>query len=639
MLQGMREKTQGWLAWLIVIAVCFTLAGFGIKSYMQSNGPGTIAKVNGTEISQYQVNATYERLRQQRQMQLGADFSNDPQADAQIHNQALNQIIVSTLLSGAAKAQGYRVTENEVDDTLANMPIFQVNGQFSRDRFREILNNTLYTESSFLDALSKDLLISQVQTGFTTSAFALPNEVTDLIRLVGQKRDVAYFIIPKEKLANSIFVPEKDIQTYYQQNQTQFSQAEQVSIDYLEVSLSDLVRNQQFSEAALLQFYNENPDLFTKPARWKIARIFIKTPSQATAQQISDTQTKVTTLVQRLRNGENFAKLASQFSEDPESAENGGLMPWIVKGNLNPELEKSISELKPNEVSNPIKTKEGFHIIKLIAFEKENLAPYANVKTQVFNTLSQQKAQKIFAEKVDKLTNLSYANPNTLDVAAKELSLTIKESPLFGPQGGKEGVIANPKVVKAAFNPDVLVRGNNSDLIELNADTFLVIRVKQHLPASTKPYAMVKESILHNLKTVAAQHAAQQQGNAMIEQIRSGKAQAKTLADSKDYTWVEKADAGRFDSKFNSMILNTAFRLPRPKDNNLPTVAGITLPSGDYAIILVNKVSDGHPNTSLELAKEEQRIFREQLETSLGELDYRLYVSSLEKKAKVVIKH
>lgn len=637
MLQGIREKSQGWLSWLVVIAVCFTLAGFGIKSYLQSNNPNLIAKVDGTEITQNQLSSSYERMRQQRQMQLGADFSADPQADAQIRNQALNQIIVSTILANAATKQGFRVTENEIDDTLANMPIFQINGQFSRERFREILNNTLYTESSFLDALGKDLLISQVQTGYTTSAFALPNEVNDLIRLVGQKRNIAYFIIPKEKLANTIFVPEKDIQAYYQQNQTQFNNPEQVSVDYLEVSLSDILKTQHFSNQELLQFYNENQDLFLKPARWKIARILVKTPAQATAQQISDRQTKINTLTQRVRSGENFSDLATQFSEDTQSAQQGGLVGWVTRGNISPEIEKSIASLNVGEVSDPIKTKEGFNIIKLVASEKETLPPFAQIKPQVADVLAQQRAQKIFAEKIDKLTNLTYANPNTLDIAAKELQLPIKKSDSFGPQGSKEGITANPKIVTAAFNPDVLVRGNNSEMIELNPETYLVLRVNFHQPASTKPYAMVRESIMHLLKTVAAQHAAEQQGNAFIEQIRMGK-NAKEIASSNQLVWAEKNDVGRFDTKFNSMIVNTAFHLPRPKEGK-PASAGITLPSGDYAVIVVSDVRDGNASSSLDFAKEEQRIFREQLENSFGELDYRLYATGIEKKAKVIIKH
>ncbi len=637
MLQSIREKSQGWLTWLVVSLVSIAFVGFGVKSYLQSADTHFIAKVNGTEVSQEQLNATYERLRQQRQIQLGAAFASNPQLDAQLKNQALNQIIVSMILSHAASKQGFRVTENEVDNTLANMPIFQVNGQFSRDRFREVLNNTLFTETSFLAALNKDLLISQVQTAYTSSAFALPNEVNELIRLVGQKRDIGYFILPKETFLKNIHLPEAESQAYYQQNQSQFSSPEQVSVDYLELSLPEIAKDLHFSNSEIQQFYTENKDSFTQPARWKLARILIHIPGQATAQQISDAQNKINTLSQRLQSGEDFTLLAEQFSEDASSASQGGTLGWVTRGNITPELEQALLALKPGEVSSPIKTKEGFSILKLITSQKETLPTFNQIKDQVAKALAQQKAQKVFSEKVDKLTNLTYANPNTLAIAAKELALPIRHTDAFGPQGGKEGIAANPKIITAAFSQDVLVRGNNSDVIELNPETYVVLHANHHQTASIKPYNAVREDISLTLKSQAAQHAAEEQGQRYIEQIHLGKP-AKQISEQNHLTWVEKNDIGRFDTKFNSMILNTAFKLPRPKDGK-PTASGLALPTGDYAVIVVNQVHDGSETGFGRLAKEERRIFQEQLEHSYGELDYQFYIMGLEKKAKVSVKH
>ncbi|MBI5448583.1 MAG: SurA N-terminal domain-containing protein [Gammaproteobacteria bacterium] len=636
MLQSIREKSQGWLAWLIVTLVCSTLVGLGIRNYLQGNSAHMAAKVNGHEITQEQLNMAYEQLRQQYQMQMGTDLASNPQADAQLKNKALNQIIISTLLSNAALKQGFRVTNTAVQTSLAKMLMFQVNGQFSKDRFHEILNATLFTEASFLAALKKDLLINQVQSGYITSGFALPNEVNEMIRLIGQKRDIAYFVIPKEGFTKTLYIPEADAQAYYQQNQTQFAVPEQVSIDYLELSSSDIAKNLHFSTSELQQFYAENKEGFTKPARWKIAGILVHLPNQATAQQISEVQTKINTLSQRLQSGENFAKLAEQFSEDSTSAQQGGLIGWVTRGNISPELEQTITTLKPNETSSPVKTKDGFSIVKLIASEPEQLQPFNQIKDQVAKMMAQQKAQKIFSEQADKLTNLTYANPNTLEIAAKELDLPLQHTGAFGPQGAKEGIAANPKIISAAFSPDVLLRGNNSALIEVNPDTYIVLHINHHQPASIKPYSLAREDIFLTLKTQASEHSAAQQGHNFIEQIRSGK-NPKELAGQQHLVWAEKNDAGRFDTKFNSMILSTAFHLPRP-ENDRPTASGITLPSGDYAVIIVNHVRDGGDNTATGNSKEERRIFQEQLENSFGELDYQFYVLGLENKAKVVVK-
>ncbi|EKD75720.1 MAG: hypothetical protein ACD_44C00041G0003 [uncultured bacterium] len=637
MLQSIREKSQGWLAWLIVLTIGITFALFGVRSYLQNphNASSTAAKVNGQSITQEQLHAAFERLRQQRQMQLGAEFTSNPQIDAQLKTQALNQLIVSDILSSAATKQGFRVTENEVNNMLSSMPIFQVKGQFSRDRFREILASTMYTENNFLAALNKDLLISQVQSAYIASAFALPNEVETLIHLISQKRDIAYFTIPKEIFLKDIYVAESDAQTFYNKNQTQFTIPEQVNLDYIELSLPDIIKSIQLTPQQVQQFYDENKESFIKPARWKIASIFIRTPPQTTSKQIQEAQSKINMLTQRLHAGENFSELAEQFSEDPPSAQAGGVIGWITQDNINSELAQSITSLKPGEISEPIKTSAGLSIVKILEFQKEELPVFNQIKDQVSKTLAQQQAQKIFAEKVDKLTNLTYANPNTLNTASKELNLTIKHTINFGPQGGKEGIAANPKIINAAFNPNVLVQGNNSDIIELDSENYIVLRVNHHQPISIKPYANVKKEIVMNLKSQAAVLAAKNQGQHYIKQIQLGN-DPKQIAAQNHLTWVEKQKVSRFDTKFNSIVLSTAFRMPRPKESKM-SLAGITAPSGDYVVMIVNHVHDDNNATLSSPNKREQLIFKEQLENNFGTLDYGLYTLGLEKKAKVIL--
>lgn len=637
MLQHIRERSQGIIASVIIGLVCFTFIFWGVHSYLSTGGTNNVvATVNGTNITSQLMAEAYERLRIQQQMQLGADWALNPQVEIQLKTRALNQLVLSTLLSQAAEKQGFRITERQIDTTLANMPAFQINGQFSRERFQEILAATLYTEPAFLSALGKDLIISQVQSGYTNTNFALPNEVNKIIQLVGQKRDIGYFIIPKELFLKNTHISETQALAFYNQHKDQFLSPEQVSVDYLELSVPQLAKDLHFTPAEVQQFYKENIDTYTQPKRWHVARILFRLPPDVTPQQTNAIESKANLLLQRLHNGENFEKLTQQFSED-NTAKQGGDIGWIVQGSLPPDLEKAINALKPGQYSPLVRSNDGFNIIKLIETQDGKILPFDQVKAKAEQALATQKAQQLFSEKADKLSNLTYANPTTLDIAAKALDLPIQHTPFFSRQGGKEGISANPKVGIAAFNPDVLVRGNNSDAIEINPETIIVIRVANHQPIAPLPYASVKDQIILGLKTKAAQQTALTRGLSWLQAIHDGKDPA-TIAMSNNLKWENKDGVGRFDSKFNSAILAFAFRIPRPDSKHPVSAAGMLLPSGDYAVITVRGVHDGSEQSFGNFAKQESHIYQEQLENDYGQLDYQFYVQGLLKNAKVTIK-
>src|SRR5207302_938232 len=133
MLQSIRDRSHGWISWLIISLVCITFLLFGIHNYWSegsANG-AAVATVNGTKISRSLIELVYERLRQQRQFQLGSGDTINEKLESQLKSQALNQLIMSTVLSQAAAGDGYRITKVQVANTLLQIPAFQVNGQFS----------------------------------------------------------------------------------------------------------------------------------------------------------------------------------------------------------------------------------------------------------------------------------------------------------------------------------------------------------------------------------------------------------------------------------------------------------------------------------------------------------------------------
>lgn len=633
MLQNIRDKSQGWLAWLIVIVLCVTFILWGIHAYVTSSHENNIAaSVNQLPITQQEINATYERLRQQQQMQLGADFSLNPAIEARLKRQALDQLIISRVLVQSAHKAKYRVTTNQVDEQLLRIPAFQVNGQFSVDRFHEILNSVLYTQNQFLSDLRDSMLINQVEGGYINSAFVLPSEISTAIKLVNQKRDISYMIIPASRFTKDVHLNKDEIKNYYQNHLNEFQVPEKVKVAYIKLSLDSLKNNLHFDKTKLQQYYENNLQNYMQPASWHVAHILIKFPSNPTTSDIETAQNKINTLAQRIKSGESFAKLAEKYSDDKVSARRGGALDWFTMGTLDPNFEKVVANLqKPGDVSQPIRTNYGFSLIKLLDVKKAKVKPFKDVEAQVKNTLAQQQAEQLFTEKSDKLTNLTYANPNSLDLAAKALSFPIEITDFFDRNGTKQGITASPRFVTAAFSTDVLQQGNNSDLIQIDPNTVVVLRVTDHKPATTQSLAEVQNIIEPRLISQKAQILAKQFGESIVAKLQAKTASFQKISSELHLSWQIDRNAGRHDSHVDATILAQAFHMPRP-EKNLASISGLNLPSGDYAVIAVNTVHDGDLSVSDNV---ERRIFREEMEKNLGRIDYELYVKQNMDKAKI----
>jgi peptidyl-prolyl cis-trans isomerase D len=266
-------------------------------------------------------------------------------------------------------------------------------------------------------------------------------------------------------------------------------------------------------------------------------------------------------------------------------------------------------------------------ISKLLGVKKARVQPFDEVQSQVENALLDRQAEQTFSEDSDKLQNLTYANPESLEVAARALNLDMQSTPLFDKNGTKSGISSNPKIVGAGFSRDVLFQGNNSDLIQVDPNTVVVLRVKEHKPSAILPLADVESSIQLQLRKNIARKEAQSQGEMILSQLKDHKISLVEVSKKYSLSLQQEINAGRYDTKVDAAILNQAFKMPYPSSK------GMMLPSGDYAIIFLDAVHQGEFDKNK--ADIQSRIFREELESNYGHLDYQFYVSNLMKKAKI----
>lgn len=629
MLQTIREHTQGWIAGTIVTIIILTFALWGIHSYFVGGANNSVvAEVNGIEITKEQLTVAYERLRRQMIIQYGANNPVATKDDTSLKDRALEALIDVEVLEQASTSQGFRISNQQIDNYLQSMPQFQVNGQFSIERFQEILSYTLMSTSQFLNLIKTNLLIDQPKLGILFTSFALPDETTYVISLVNQERDIEYINIPMQYfLAQPIVISPNKIKAYYDNHQSDFMTPEQVNVEFIQLSLKDLSARINPTDAMLKNFYNENINSYTQPMEWKLADIEIPVAPNATQEEITKAQDKANEVVQAINKGIDFSSLSHQYLENLTGQY------WMMLNQVPAELQKEVAELsKSGQISKPIKTSKGFVIIKVIDIQEPRIQAFETVKEKVKETYIHQHAEEKFAEFRDQLADLTYEHPDSLQIASKTLNLPIQTSELFTKDKSGKDISQYKKVRDTAFSNDVLNLQNNSDVIQLNPENVIVLRVKSHIASTLLPLSGISKQIEDKLKAEEAEARAAKFAEHLKAKLQSG-ADPQMLANSNNLTWNRTSYIGRYSTKVDSAILDMAFSLPNPVVLQKKVVYGVTRLSNGYAIIALKSVKEGT------VADERQyTIFAEQVQNSEGLLEYELYKQSQKSKAKIAIK-
>lgn len=628
MLQTIREHTQGWIAGTIISIIILTFALWGIHSYFIGGASNSVvAEVNGIDISKEQLAVAYERLRRQVQIQYGSNKTSTTRDEAILKSRALQSLVELEVLKQGSIAQGFKVSDRQIDTYLQSMPEFQVDGQFSMDRFQEILSSTLLSTSEFLELIKTSLLIDQPRLGLLFTSFSLPDETKYTIDLVNQDRDIEYITIPSQFfLSQPIVISSEKIRNYYEQHKNDFMTPEQVNVEYLELSLKDLSTRMIPTETMLKSFYNENINSYTQPTEWKLTTLEMPFPSNATQEQMNIVEKKAGTIAQALNNGEDFTKLASAYQQNQIlNSQN-----WLTLNQVPAELQNAVAGLtKPEQMSDPVKTSKGFVIVKVTEIKEPKMQTFEMVKDKVKDAYIRQHAEEKFAELRDQLADLTYEHPDSLLLAAKSLSLNVKTSELFTKEKAGTDISQYKKVRDVAFSNDVLNLQNNSDVIQLNPETVIVLRAKSHIASTLLPLKDISNQIEDKLKTEEAETRAAKFAEDLKVKLQAS-ANPQQVVSSYKFAWSKAGYLGRYSTKVDSAILDLAFRLPNPSSAK-KTVYGVTrLPNG-YAIVALKAVKGGVAD------KKQFVVFAEQVQNSEGLLEYELYKLSQTKTATIKI--
>lgn len=588
MLQSIRDHAQGWIAWVIVGLIILTFALFGIDQYAKGDKIVVVAEVNGEDVTANEFLTLYSRQQARLKNQFG-EMYDQVVKDEQLRDEVMDALIESEVVRQWADSHNMMISNQQLSATIESAEVFQKDGQFDQQLYQDILLQNGLNVARFEHEQRQFLIENQNRQLTMASAISNDTQLAQLAALQFQQRNVNYLRVDQRPFMQQAQITDDEIQTYYNKHKEDFITPEQVVLSYVLLSKKDLADKVNVDDATLKRFYQENKDQFTQPEKRQASHILVKVDAES---QDAEAQKTIKEIQAKLADGEDFAALAKTYSDDPGSANMGGDLGLFQQGMMVPAFDKAVFSMKLNEISDPVKTEFGYHLIKLTKIEPKKIQSFNEVKAEAETLYRRQQADKQYFDELEQLNTIAYEQADSLIPAADAVGLKIETTEPFSRVGGDDEITSNGKVITAAFSDEVKKSGLNSSAIEISPDTSVVIRVKKVIDEKQQSLADVKVDIEKILKRKAGVKASTELAKTLREKLLKGEQKMADLAkDGVEYAnvgWLE-----RENRRVLPQLTQAIFKAPKPKEGQ-PTYTTYALPTGDSVVIEVSGVKDGN---------------------------------------------
>ena len=613
MLQDIREKSLGIIGKVIIGLIIAVFALFGVESIIGGfTQPPSAASVNGEEITQFQLDQNIQNL----MASIGGDLNGIDSSF--LESIALNQLVEETLLRQNAINKSMAISPSQIDRNILATESFQINGVFNSDLAVRTMATQGLTAPMYRQSLEQRMLMSQLASAYTGSSFITDVELERFAKLSTQTRDFRYLSVTMGTRTLGTPVRDDEITAYYNNNSEQFAEEESLIIEYVLLDKSAISAELQTDVAELRQQYELERLEFEGSSEKRASHILFEvgsTNSEDVAIELAaDTKSRIDA-------GEEFSDLAMELSIDAVSAEEGGDIGFTDGTAFPVEIEEALNLLELNEVSSPVVSEFGVHLVKLTQAEDNSFPDFEEARDRIERELTNSEVERLYSERLQDLANLAFETGDLLTIE-EQLALDIRETEPT-PRSGGTGIFSNLELVNAAYSDEVLLDGNNSDVVELSDSQSAVVRALTYREASVLPLEEVEAEIAVILRTEMERNSVQELGSELVSALEENLPIDELLAEN-DLQWIEELEVERNSFAVNREIVNEVFSLPVP-DSELYR-SDITLSNGTFVVIELTQVNEG----SVDAIPEEQvTTLIESVKTDLGNNDFQAYMSSL----------
>lgn len=622
MLQEFRENLKGVTATILVGIIIIPFAFFGIDSLFLS-GPDNdqAASVNGEKITAFQVQQGIELRRQQILEQFeGIDPS--LLTDDQLHGPVVDALVRDAVLYQAARVEGMALSDAAFRDIVASQDVFKRDGKFDPAVYEYTIGRLGYTPKTYRQRVEEEILANQFVGGIFASGFVSPAEVSDFLEINLQERDFHYLTLSLARFIDDIEISDEEVASYYEQQASSFEEPEKITLEYISLSAESLLDQVEVDDEQVRAQFDAEASQAGGETSWQLAHILVEEQPDGSQEAL------LTDIQERLAAGESFAELAKTYSQDAGSAQQGGELGSFTQADLPEGFEKALASLEPGQVSAPLTTDSGQHLIKLVSKTEGQLPDFDEQKERIRAELALVAAQEMLPRVVEELKEKSYS-VDSLSSVAEEMGLEMGISEPFSRTQGS-GIAANPKVLETAYSEDVLEKGYASDVMELQDQDYVVIKLKDRIPAHRKPLDEVRSTIVARLKDQKGAEKAQAKAAELLAKVKGGD-NVEDIAVADDIPWQVALNATRFEAQADPRVVAAVFA--HPPGEELPVSGQVTTASGDVVVYSVSRV--GRADAS-KVSDEERRGLKASLQQLMATREWNAYEEILVGSAKVV---
>jgi len=582
MLQTIRENSQGLVAKVIIGFIIAIMALFGVESIMNGfiTNP-TVAEVNGEEITEPELQTSVQNL-------IASVGGNLESLDEDLIRQvALNQIIEDRLLRQSSKEAGLIISSDAIDLQIISNPQFQVGGVFNSDLAVRTMATQGFSVAGYRQALADQMVVGQIANAYASSGFVTQSEMERIAALSSQTRDFRFVSVTLGNRTGGEAIPAEQVESYYQNNQSQFMVEEEVAIDYVVLDKAAIFSEVQVSEADVLARYEEERAASSSTTQRRASHILLEIGTGETEEGVIS---EAAALKARLDQGEDFGAIALAASADTVSAEQGGDIGYSDGSAFPAGVEQALLSMEVGQVSDPVVTEFGVHLVKLTEFDVNEYPALEESAERIRRDLSSAEVDEIYFARLESLANLAFETTDLVEIS-EELSLPVEQSELFSRGGGFSEITTNANVIAAAFADEVLVEGNNSDVVEMGNDRALVLNINTHNEESLRTLEEVRGEIAAILRTELEKERAAALGEQLLASLRNGESIDETMQ-ANELQWIVQTNASRDQTGLNSEVMQSVFALSTPAEGD-SAYSGFALTNGTYIVVELQNVNRG----------------------------------------------
>ncbi len=597
MLQAIRDRATGIFAWAILLFLIASFALWGIHSYFEAPSNPVVAKVGSTEITKLELQRAYDQRYQRLQNLMGDNFRHDLIDPKQFRQNVLDELIQSALMEQYVDQADYRVGNTDVAGYLRATPAFQVNGQFSPETYKELLAREGMKATAFEAQLRQSMEMEQMRTGLLQTGFVTQKDIDNAWRIQHERRNLAYVLFDTARYEAQISPSDAEIAARYEADKKRYFTPERVRVDYIELDKNTLPPASAPEDEMLRALYEaEKQTRFARPEQRQARHILIRVVGNSGEAQALQKAREVRSQIEK---GGDFTALAKQYSDDPGSKDKGGLLDLSPKGTLDPAFDDALFKLKQGELSQPVRTSFGWHIIQLEKLVPQQVKQFNDpaVREELLTMYRGREIDERYKQLADKLDELSFEHPDSLQPIAQAVGLKVEQSDWMT-RGGGAGIGAIKDIVEAAFSDTVIVDHVNSAPVKAGANRLIVLRVRDHEAPRQRALAEVRDVLVKDLKNQRARERAIEQGGKALTALKQGR-NLDDVATSAGLSVSRPGLIERSATQVPAPVVTEAFRMPRPAAGQ-SSYSGLPLADGGYAVLALQSVEDADPAKATE---------------------------------------